>query len=306
MEVASAVRRHTRAARQSRERQEEIWGWICASPWIIGFLAFTVGPMVFSLYVSTMDWAGYGDMKFVGLSQWYRAIVDPDTLTSLKATFLYAVFSVPLGMILALALALLLNQEVVGKSFLRAIYFTPSVVSGLATTYVFLLIFGRQSLLNGILHQLGIGSMPWLTEPGWARASIVIMGLWGVGGSMIVYLAGLKGVPQHLYEAAKIDGANAVQSFFAITLPMLSPTLFFTLTTGIIGALQIFTVGYVFGPGPENSTYFIVLRIWHAAFQWYKMGFASALAWMLFALIMAITGLQLWLAKYWVYYESSV
>ncbi len=305
MEVASVVRR-PRMGKHSRERQEEIWGWLCASPWIIGFLAFTVGPMLFSLYVSTMDWAGYGEMKFVGLSQWYQAIVDPDTLKSLNATFLYAIFAVPLGMILALVLALLLNQEVVGKSFLRAIYFTPSVVSGLATTYVFLLIFGRQSLLNGILHQLGIPSMPWLTEPGWARASVIIMSLWGVGGSMIVYLAGLKGVPQHLYEAVKIDGANSVQSFFAITLPMLSPTLFFTLTTGIIGALQIFTVGYVFGQGPEGSTYFIVLRIWHAAFQWYKMGFASALAWMLFAVIMVITGLQLWLAKYWVYYESSV
>jgi len=200
---------------------------------------------------------------------------------------------------------LVLNEEVHGKNLLRAIYFTPSVVSGLATAYVFLLIFGRASLLNGVLQQLGLPKMPWLTSPGWARASVVIMSLWGVGGSMIVYLAGLKAVPKHLYEAARIDGANAVNSFFTITLPMLSPTLFFTLTTGIIGALQIFTVGYVFGSGPENSIYFIVLRIWHAAFNWYKMGFASALAWMLFALIMGITVLQLWLARYWVYYESS-
>jgi multiple sugar transport system permease protein len=303
---SSAFVRPRPARRHSRQRQEELWGWACASPWILGFLLFTAGPMLFSLFISTMDWAGYGAMKFVGLSQWQQAFTDPDTLTSLKASFLYAIFAVPAGMTTALAIALVMNENVRGKSLLRAIYFMPSVVSGLATTYVFILIFGKNSMLNGVLSGLGIPRMPWLTEPGWARASIIIMGLWSVGTSMIIYLAGLKAVPQHLYEAARIDGANSVNSFFAITLPMLSPTLFFTLTTGIIGSLQIFTTGYVFGPGPEGATYFIVLRIWYAAFQWFKMGFASTLAWMLFAIIMGITVLQLWLAKYWVYYESSV
>lgn len=283
-----------------------MWGWLCASPWILGFLFFTVGPMLFSVYTSTMNWTGVGPMRYVGTANWRLVLADPDTLNSLRATFLYTVFAVPCGMIFALSLALLLNQELRGKTLLRAIYFMPSVVSGLATVYVFQLIFGRTSLLNGILHEFGLPSVPWLTSPGWTRAAIVVMGLWGVGSSMIIYLAGLKAVPPHLYEAAKIDGATAIKSFFSITLPMLSPTLFFTLTTGIIGALQIFTVGYVFGARPEDATFFIMLRIYDAAFTWYKMGFASALAWMLFAVIMAITGLELWLAKYWVYYEASV
>lgn len=304
--TASTATLRRRPTRHSRRRQEEIWGWVCASPWMLGFLFFTVGPMVFSLIISTMDWAGYGEMRFVGLAQWRQAFTDPDTLISLRASFLYAIFAVPAGMITALAIALLMNEKVRGKTLLRAIYFMPSVVSGLATTYVFILIFGKNSMLNGVLYHLGLPRMPWLTEPGWARASIILMGLWSVGTSMIIYLAGLKAVPGHLYEAAKIDGANAINSFFAITLPMLSPTLFFTMTTGIIGSLQIFTTGYVFGPGPQNATYFIVLRVWHAAFQWFKMGFASTLAWMLFAIIMVITVLQLWLAKYWVYYESAV
>ena len=293
--------------RSARARQEAVGGYLCISPWIIGFVVFTLGPLIASLAISTMEWPGFGPMSFVGLGNWRDVLRSRDTYQSLAATVRYTFMAVPLGIVVALAIALVLNQEVIGKNFLRALYFMPSIVSGVATAFVWIMMFGTDfGIFNGLLVRLGLPRIPWLGNPGWALRAFVLMSLWGVGSTMIIYLAGLKAIPAQLYEAARIDGAGAVQAFLHVTLPMLSPTLFFSLTTGVIGALQVFTSSDLLtSGGPAKATYFVVLYIFMSAFQYWKMGYACALAWMLFGIIIVITGIQFWLAKYWVYYEAA-
>jgi multiple sugar transport system permease protein len=245
----------------------------------------------------------------------YRKLVNEDPLfwKSLANTAYYVLLSVPLATVTALALALLLNRGVRGIALFRTIFYLPSIVSGVATAFVWLWLFNPSfgivnealRLLGGLLH-VRIPEPGWLTDEAWAKPVFVIMSIWGVGNAMLIYLAGLQGVPTHLYEAAQLDGASGWQQFRAVTVPALTPTIFFNLVMGIIGSFQIFTSAYVMtNGGPNNSTLFYVLYLYRKAFEQFQMGYASALAWVLFVIVLALTLVVVRSSSIWVYYEGE-
>ncbi|MFB9275826.1 carbohydrate ABC transporter permease [Cohnella cellulosilytica] len=278
--------------RSQRSRREELTGWLMASPWIIGFLFLTLGAMSFSLGMSFTDYDFFNKPGFVGLEH-YKQMLFEDRLVwhSIKITTLYALFSVPLTLVLGLMLAVLLNQKLKGISVFRTVYYFPSVLPEIATIFLWILVFDPSfGLFNSILKWFSISGPNWLGSMEWALPSFVIMSLWGVGGGMLIYLAGLQGIPTELYEAAKVDGSNRMTTFFKITLPMLSPVIFFNLVMGIIGALQVFNQAYIMtSGGPARSTYFFMLHIFYTSFQEYRMAYASALSWLLFLYIGLLT-----------------
>ncbi|MEN6520288.1 MAG: sugar ABC transporter permease [Armatimonadota bacterium] len=291
-------------------RKEAFEGYLCIAPWLIGFLLLTLGPMVFSFIISLMKWDLITPAKFVGLEN-YRTIFTDDFRfrQSLKVTALYAAFSVPLGLIGSLSLAVLLNLKLKGMRLFRSIFYIPAILPGVAVTMLWLWILKPQGgVLNYILGLMHIGPKPWLSDPAWALPSFVIMSLWGIGGGMIIYLAGLQGVPTQLYEAAEIDGAGSWKKFWTVTIPMISPTIFFNLIMGIIGSFQVFTASFIMTPngGPGYSTLFYVLYLYQKAFKYLQMGYASALAWILFAIVLVLTLLVFKLSGRWVYYETEV
>jgi len=296
--------------KMSRTRfRENIAGWLLASPWLIGFVLFTAGPMVVSLVLSLTKWEIITPPQFVGLDNYVKLAADPLVGQSLKVTTIYAAVSVPLYLVLGLFLALMLNQRVPGIAFWRTIYYIPSVISGVGVSILWMWVFNRDfGILNFILWKLfGIQGPGWLSTQEWALPSIIIMSLWSVGGSMVLNLAGLQGIPTELYEAARIDGANSFHQLRYITIPMLSPVLFFTLVMGIIGALQAFTPAYVMtSGGPNNATLFLMLYLYSNAFEWLKMGYASALAWLLFVYIMLMTLLVIRSSSAWVFYQGEL
>jgi multiple sugar transport system permease protein len=216
------------------------------------------------------------------------------------------VLAVPIGIVVAVILALLLNLKVRGQSFYRTIFFLPSILPTVATSVVFLWLFNPEiGLVNRLLRGIGVTGPEWLQSPQWALPSLVLMSLWGVGGSMVIYLAGLKDIPAHLYEAATIDGASAWQRLRHVTLPMLSPVIFFNLVMGLIGVFQYFTQAYIMTQGgPEDSTHFYALYLFERAWRYLDMGYASAMAWVLFLVVMAITGVLFWTQRRWVHYEG--
>ncbi|MEN6371950.1 MAG: sugar ABC transporter permease [Armatimonadota bacterium] len=291
-------------------RKEAFEGYLCIAPWLIGFLLLTLGPMVFSFVISLMKWDLITPAKFVGLEN-YKTIFTDDFRfrQSLKVTALYAAFSVPLGLIGSLSLALLLNLKLKGMRLFRSIFYIPAILPGVAVTMLWLWILKPQGgILNYILGLAHIGPKPWLSDPAWALPSFVIMSLWGIGGGMIIYLAGLQGVPTQLYEAAEIDGAGSWTKFWTVTIPMISPTIFFNLIMGIIGSFQVFTASFIMTPngGPGYSTLFYVLYLYQKAFKYLQMGYASALAWILFAIVLVLTLIVFKLSGRWVYYEAEV
>jgi multiple sugar transport system permease protein len=289
-------------------KKEAIEGFLFISPWLVGFCAFVAGPMIASLYLSFTKWELLDRPVWVGFQNYITMFFeDPLFWKSLYNTIYYTFLAVPLGIIAALSLALLLNQDIKGLSLYRTLYYLPTVTSGVATAILWVWIFNPNiGLLNYFLSLLHIQGPRWLGDPGWAKFSLVIMSLWGAGGGMIIYLAGLKNIPIHLYEAAKIDGANSWQIFWNITIPQLTPTIFFNLIMGLIGAFQTFTNAYVMTQGgPVNSTLFYVLYLYNNAFQYYHMGYASSMAWFLFIIVILVTLLQFRLARRWVYYETQ-
>jgi multiple sugar transport system permease protein len=298
------VRLWHRTIRQST--QEEIAGWLFASPWIIGFLLLTAGPMIFSGVMSFMRYDMFHSPTFLGLANFRYMLKDNLVPQALKVTTLYAVMAVPLDLVFGLLLALLLNQKIRGLSFWRTVFFLPSVVSGVPVMILWMLLLSPQfGLVNSFLAGFGIKGPSWLGSPEWALPSLVIMSIWGVGGTMLIYLAGLQGIPTELYDAAKVDGANNVQQFANITIPMMSPVIFFMLVNGIIGALQTFETAFVMtGGGPAWATYFFMLHLYTKAFEELNMGYASALAWLLFVYIMLLTLLILKYGSAYVYYEA--
>ncbi len=294
------------------ERQREaIWAYILISPWIIGFLAFTLGPMVASLGLSLFD----TDMltaRFIGLKN-YTTLFSFDTTRSLFWTALYntayyVFLSIPLTMTVGFFIAVLLNQNISGQSFYRVVYYLPSVLPGIAVSLLWLWLFNPEfGLINWFLSLVGLPGMRWLHDPKTAKLALVLMSVWGAGGNMLVFLAGLQGIPTQLYEAATIDGAGAWRRFIHITLPMISPTLFFVLVTDIIWSFQVFTNAYVMtGGGPANSTLMYVLYLYNLAFRQYRFGFASALAWVFFVIILLLTILIFKSSSAWVYYETEI
>jgi multiple sugar transport system permease protein len=293
----------------SLSQRESMWAYILIGPWIVGFLVFTLGPMIASLIFSFTNYAINKPINFIGFANFVEMFVkDYRFWHSLRVTLTFAVFAIPLGLVFGLLLALLLNAKVPGLSIWRTLYYTPSVVSGVAVAVLWLYLFNpRYGIINWLLSLVKINGPGWLASPDWALPALIIMSLWSVGGGMIIYLAGLQGIPTTLYEAAEIDGANSVQSFFSITLPLITPVLFYNLVTGIIGTFQIFTSVYVMtSGGPAEATLFYNLYLFNNAFRYGRMGYASALAWVLFLIVMILTLLVFRSSSTWVYYEGEL
>jgi len=287
------------------QRKRTIEGYMFISPWLIGFVIFTLGPIVVSLLMSFTDWDVITSPAWIGVSNYTKLISDELFVKALSNTLYYTVLSVPLGMLGALLLALLLNQKVKGTYIFRTIYYLPSVTSGVAVALLWRWIFNPEfGIANNILTKLHVPAVGWLSDPKWAMPALIIMSLWSVGGGMLIYLAGLQGIPRELYEAAEIDGASSMRKFWSVTIPLLTPTIFFNMVMSVIGSFQVFTQAYVMtGGGPGNSTLFYVLYLYRNAFEWFKMGYASALAWVLFIIILIPTLLQFKFANRWVHYQ---
>ncbi len=295
-------------------KAEHRQGWLFVSPWVIGFLLLTAGPMVYSLYLSFTASSLLSPPQWVGLENYRRICSDPIFYRSLGNTAYYALLGVPLGMILSLGLALLLDAPVRGLGIFRTLFFLPSVTNTVALSILWLWLLNPEfGLLNTALAAMGVEGPLWLQSEAWAKPALVLMSLWTVGGQMIICLAALQGVPRELTEAAAMDGAGPVRRFFAVTLPMISPALLFNFIMGLVGALQVFTQAFVMTGGvqpgseggPNQSTLFIVLYIYKKAFQEYDMGYASALAWALFVLITACTWLAWRVSRSRVHYEGG-
>ena len=291
-------------------RKEAILGLAYISPWLIGFVVFTAGPVIASAYLSLTDYAILAPPKFVGLANYTHALSGQDGIfwKAVYNTAYFAVIFVPMSIVGSLATALLLNIKIRGQSVFRTMFFVPSITPAVATVILWIWILSPDyGPLNDILWGIGIPGPGWLGSPVWSKPALILMSLWGaVGGStMIIFLAGLQGIPQELYEAADIDGATWWQGFRDVTLPMLSPSIFFNLVVGMIAAFRVFTAAYVAtSGGPMYSTEFYMLYLFTNAFNYLYMGFASALAWMFVVAILLLVALQLYLGSKWVYYEG--
>ncbi len=282
-------------------------GWLCASPWIIGFIVLTGGPILFSIIISFCDYDILNPARFVGFAN-YRWMFAGDRLfwKSVGNTA-YMIIGIPLGMALSLGIALLLNLEIKGVAIWRTFFYLPSIVPVVAASILWLWILDPNAgLLNAFLASVGIHGPNWLQDENMSKPALILLGLWSAGGGMIIWLAGLKGISDTYYEAAELDGANAWQRFRHITLPLLSPYIFFNLIMGLIATLQIFTQAYIMTQGgPVDSTLFYAYHLFNQAFRFLQMGYASALGWFLFLVVFGLTMLQLKLSKRWVHYEGE-
>ena len=303
-------RRRRRASRGRILRKEQRAAYLFASPWLIGTVLFVVGPIIASLLLSASNWNLISSPRWVGLQNYRDMIHDRNFWQSIRVTLYYTVLAVPLYQVAGLSLALLLNQRVRGMYLFRTILFLPSVLSGVAVAALWVSLLNPDlGVVNQVLRSIGIDDPPrWLASPSWAVPAIVLMGLWGVGGGAIIYLAGLQNIPPALYNAARIDGAGTVQTFRHITLPLLTPTLLFTLLIDLIGAFQVFDTAFVLGGsrgGTRGSMLFYVLNIWNEGFRNGRFGYASALAWVLVLAAAVVIVLIFVTSSRWVYYESE-
>lgn len=305
---ASKLIHRQRKKRSKLFRERATAGYLCALPWIIGFLIFTLGPMVVSIIISFEEYNILNPPRFVG-SQNYVKLLTADSLfwKSLYNTLYITVFGVPFGMVVGLLIALILNTKIKGITTFRTIFYLPAIVPIVASSLLWMWMYNpRFGLINFLLSQVGIEGPNWLSSKTWAKPAIIFMGLWGAGAGMIIYLAGLQGIPKQLYEAASIDGANWWRKFANITIPMLTPTIFFNMIMSIIVHFQIFTQAYIMTQGgPADSTLFYVFHLFNHAFRYFNMGYASALAWVLFIIILIATLIQFRLAPKWVHYGGE-
>lgn len=299
--------------------KRELTGWLFASPWIIGFIIFTAAPMLFSMYASFTEYNITTAPKWIGLGNYTALFQDPYFYKGLQNTFWMVIVKTPIVIVVAIAMALLLAMDLPGGRLFRTIFYLPNVLSGVAAVFLWRWILAPDGLLNRVLSVVGIHNGPaWFVDPQWTKPGLVVMGMWWIGGSVLIYLAGLKSIPKELYEAGSLDGAVGWAKFRYITLPLLSPTIFFQVVTGIIGTFQIFTTAFIISTAGGNtdpfyagqSLFFYVLYLYNRAFgkigpAGFQMGYASALAWILFLIILAFTLVQLRLSKRWVYYEDE-
>ncbi len=310
--TAAAEAARPRKGRATIQRGETLAGLAFISPWFIGFLIFTAGPMAVSLGLSLTEYNIIKPPSFVGLANYQELLTDPKIGLSLGNSFFYALLHVPLTIITALALALLLNRVGRAAGFFRTAFYLPSITPSVAVGTLFLwLLNPRIGLVNKGLAVLGIAGPGWTTDPNWIKPGIVIMSLWSLGSTVIIILAAVRNVPNELYEAANIDGANGWTQFLRITVPLISGTLFFVLIVNTISSLQIFTEVYTmyFGKqqsGPASSAgLFYNIYLFRQAFEFLRMGYASAMAWLLFVIILILTVIQLRVGNRWIYYEGS-
>ena len=288
-------------------RKEFRAGYLFALPWFAGFIVFGGGPIFFSLIMSFCDYDVLSPPKFVGLANYTEMFTRDELFYKSLWNTVYMTLGIPLGMIAGLGIALLLNQEVKGMAVYRTFFYLPSVMPAVAASILWIWIFNpNQGVLNSLLAYVGIHGPAWLQDQAWSKPALIIMGVWSAGSSMIIWLAGLKGIPRRLYEAAEIDGAGRLRRFISITLPMLSPYILFNLVMGLIGTFQIFTQALIMTQGgPVDSTLFYVYNLFNYAFRYLRMGYASAMAWVLFGIVLVLTMIQMRLSKRWVYYESD-
>lgn len=289
----------------SIKTQQKMFGYLFAAPWILGFILFTLFPITQAVRFSFMDYNILEEPIWIGFDNYKHMFTDdPLFYKSLYNTAYYVVFQVPLGIIVGLCIALMLNKDIKGIAAYRTMFYMPSIVPIVAATILWKWMFHQQyGILTNLVEMFGIASPGWLSDPAFAKNSIIIMSLWSAGSGMIIYLAGLKNIPRMYYESAELDGAGSIKKFFSITLPLLTPTIFFQLIMGIIGSFQIFTQAYIMtGGGPNDATLFYYLHLFYSAFSHWKMGYACALAWVLFAIIMIFTLINFTLSKKWVHY----
>jgi multiple sugar transport system permease protein len=290
--------------------REALWGYLFLLPWLLGLVLFVAGPMLASLALSVTRYDIIRAPAFIGLANYARAFVGDELFwPSLGRTFTYAVLAVPLGLAGSLGLALLLNRGLRATPLFRTVYFLPHLTPAVAAAILWQwLLHPEVGPINYLLGGLGLPRPGWFASPQWALPSIILVNLWMYcgGNTMIIFLAGLQGIPAELYDAAAVDGAGAWARFRHVTVPMLSPTIFFNLVLGIIGALKVFALAYVATQGgPAWATWFFALHIYRNAFEYFEMGYASALAWIFTALLLALTLVQLRLARQWVYYAGG-
>ncbi len=282
-------------------------GWICAAPWTIGFIVFTGGPILFSIVISFCDFDILNPARFTGLTNYaWMFTKDPLFWKSMWNT-LFMVIGIPLGMALSLGIAILLNLKVRGVAVWRTAFYLPAIVPAVASSILWIWIFNPQAgLLNNVLASFGITGPNWLQNEHTSKPALILMGLWGAGGGMIVWLAGLKGISESYYEAASLDGAGTWQKFIRVTLPLLSPYIFFNAVMGLIGTFQIFTQAFIMTQGgPVNSTLFYAYHLFNNAFRYLQMGYAASMAWVLFVIVLGLTIVQMNLSKRWVHYEEG-
>lgn len=303
------------------QRGEALTAFIFLLPWIIGFLWFTAIPMGIALYVSITNYTIGAEPEIIGAANFVKIWKDQRLWHALSNTFIYAIISVPLYLIMSLLAALALNWNIFGIRVYRTIFYLPSITPAVASSILWLWIFNPQSgLANAILQFFGIETQAWLWDPSLTKPALIFMGLWGIGPTMIIFLAGLQGVPEQLYEAAVIDGAGAWAKFRHVTLPILSPVTFFNLILGIINAFQIFTTVYILTAsaaggasgertsgigGVLDSLLFYVLYLYEQAFSFWDFGYATAMGWLLLVIILIFTLIQFRWADRWVHYESE-
>jgi multiple sugar transport system permease protein len=300
-------------------------GLLFLSPWILGFLIFTAYPIVATVYYSFTDYNGVTfPPHWVGLRNYVTLLTnDPEFWPAVANTAWWALFSVPLGIVFGVALALLLNLRVRAMGIYRTLFYLPSMVPAVGSTLLWLWLFNPSGgLVDGILGAIGLGQLGWFTDPNWAKPALLIQSLWGLGGGMIIYLAGLKDIPGELYEAASIDGAGALRRLRYITLPLLTPTIFFNLVLGIIGAFSFFSQALIASSapsdlgggggdgisavgGPVDSTLFYSLYLYQQIFSYFQLGYASAMSWLLTVVVIALTAIIFGTARKWVYYHGA-
>jgi multiple sugar transport system permease protein len=291
----------------TQARHDNLVGYLLILPWLAGFFAWIAAPMVVSLYLSFTDYNLFRDPRWVGFENFLELGRDELVLTSLANTTYYTFVGVPLYTAIALAAALLLNRRIRGIAFFRTIYYIPSIVPAVAATLIWLWIFNPDyGLANMFMRQIGLAPQRWFYDVDQAKPLLILMSLWAFGPAMVLFLAALQGVPVDLTEAAIIDGAGPWARLTNVTLPMISPVTFFNLVTGFIVSFQVFVPAYIAtGGGPANATLFYVLYLYRVAIQYLKFGYAAAMAWLLFAIILALTLLQLYVSQRWVYYETA-
>jgi len=296
-----------KASLTGMRRREELTAWLFISPIVLGILIFQFYPTLFSLYISFTQWNLLSPPKWIGVAN-YVTLFTTDRFfkNTMSNTITYAAWTVIAGLVLGLFFAVLLNQEIRGKYLYRAIYFVPVVAPTVAVALLWQVLYDPNfGVFNGLLRMVGVHGPNWLGSTAWAMRSIIFEAIWaGLGFTILIFLAGLQGISQEYYEAAEIDGANAVQKFFFITMPLLSPTTFFLLVTGVIGSFQVFDIPFVMtGGGPANATQMVVMYLYNNAFTIQKMGLASAVAFMVFVVIIILTFLNFRISKRWVFYE---
>ncbi|WP_138472086.1 carbohydrate ABC transporter permease [Poseidonocella sp. HB161398] len=297
------------ASRFSEGLRRNLPGYLFLSPWLIGFFCLTLGPALGSLYLSFTDYDLLSAPRFTGVANYVRmATADPNFGAAMRVTFLYVALSVPLKLAFALGVAMMLNRGLKGLPVYRAIFYLPSLLgASVAIAVLWRQLFAADGLVNDLLWTFGIEGPSWISNPNYSLYTLVILSVWQFGSPMIIFLAGLRQIPHDMYEAASIDGASKRRQFFRITLPLLTPVIFFNLVIQTIDAFKAFTPAFIVSGGsggPVNSTLFYTLYLYQEAFGYFRMGYASALAWVLVAIIAAFTALSFLSTKYWVHYDD--